>query len=626
LFAVVAGVTLLLVNAFAGTRTVVPTTTLAAETGNNTSASDSFTTQPNGNIGQANVSKEPIVSLLYPGATTPIYAHFMPWFGGNNHINVGYNSNDPIQIARQVDDMMSRGIAGVIIDWYGPNFRREDDTTYYMMLEAERRGGQFTFAIMEDVGALNQCAATPGCDVTQQVIDDLTYAYNRYEQSPAYMRIGGRPVVSFFGVEQYAINWNIVRAGVPGNPLLIFRNAGGFTQPQTDGGFSWVEMNRGNPYDIGLGYLDYFYSMGVSHPALLTLGSGYPGFNDSLASWRPNPPRLMHQQCGQVWLSTMTVVGKYFSTSSPLDVMQIVTWNDYEEGTEIESGINSCVGISASVSGSTLNWTISGSVNTIHHFTVFISADGVNLMPLANLPATATSYDLDSAGMAPGSYQVLVKAVGKPSLTNKMSAAATYSPANGAQAAGNVAPAVTLSVSPASGTTPLALSASTAGSRDADGSIASTRIDFGDGSVANTASASHTYSTAGTYTVRATVTDNLGASSTVAATVTANAPVPRAVTISTLMASASVYRPVRVIASASTPYRLNVLQLYVDGVKVYEVASNRMNTAVKMSAGTHRLTVQGLDSAGAFQSTIYVKVLRSSPPRPPSRTRSGPDR
>ena len=92
------------------------------------------------------------------------------------------------------------------------------------------------------------------------------------------------------------------------------------------------------------------------------------------------------------------------------------------------------------------------------------------------------------------------------------------------------------------------------------------------------------------------------------------------------MASASVYRPVRVIASASTPYRLNVLQLYVDGVKVYEVASNRMNTAVKMSAGTHRLTVQGLDSAGAFQSTTYVKVLRSSPPRPPSKTRSGSDR
>ncbi len=42
---------------FAGTNTVVPTTTLAAETGNNTSASSTFTAQTNGNLGAGNVSK-----------------------------------------------------------------------------------------------------------------------------------------------------------------------------------------------------------------------------------------------------------------------------------------------------------------------------------------------------------------------------------------------------------------------------------------------------------------------------------------------------------------------------------------------------------------------------------------
>ncbi len=55
------------------------------------------------------------------GATTKIYAHLMVWFGGSNHMNVGYSSADAGQVHQQITDMISRGIDGVIIDWYGPN-------------------------------------------------------------------------------------------------------------------------------------------------------------------------------------------------------------------------------------------------------------------------------------------------------------------------------------------------------------------------------------------------------------------------------------------------------------------------------------------------------------------------
>jgi len=54
------------------------TTTLAAETSNNTSAADSFTAQTNGNIGATNISKVPTRNLLYPGSTAKIYAHLVP--------------------------------------------------------------------------------------------------------------------------------------------------------------------------------------------------------------------------------------------------------------------------------------------------------------------------------------------------------------------------------------------------------------------------------------------------------------------------------------------------------------------------------------------------------------------
>src|SRR5205085_2018361 len=74
---------------------LTPTTSLSQETANNTSAADSFTASSNGNAAAGNISKVATRSLLYPGATTKVYAHFMAWFGQSNHINIGYTSNDP---------------------------------------------------------------------------------------------------------------------------------------------------------------------------------------------------------------------------------------------------------------------------------------------------------------------------------------------------------------------------------------------------------------------------------------------------------------------------------------------------------------------------------------------------
>ena len=98
---------------------VVPTTTLAAQTSNNTSAANSFKTQTNNNFGAGNISKVDVHSLLYSGATTKIYAHMVLWFGQSNHMNIGYSETDAHQVANQIDDMVSRGIDGVVLDWYG---------------------------------------------------------------------------------------------------------------------------------------------------------------------------------------------------------------------------------------------------------------------------------------------------------------------------------------------------------------------------------------------------------------------------------------------------------------------------------------------------------------------------
>jgi hypothetical protein len=400
---------------------VVPTTTLAAQTSNNTSAANSFTTQTNGNLGAGNVSKVAVPSLLYSGTTTKVYAHLLLWFGQSNHMNVGYSSTDPAQVHLQVEDMISRGINGVVIDWYGPN-NAIDQATKLVMAEAETHPG-FTFAIMIDAGAIkwNSCA---GCSPQQALISQLQYIEQTYFPSPAYMMEQGQPVVTNFSINQdYTIDWNAVDAAVSTKPLFWFQNSGGFTATLSGGAFAWAIPTTD---DFGMAYLSNFYDTGLSLPAEQTVGATYKGFNDTLASWGSD--RIMGQQCGQTWLQTFSEINGLYSPGKQLSAFELVTWNDYEEGTEIESGIDNCFTLSAAVAGNALQWTPNGSESTIDHYTVYISTDGQNLMSLSNMAAGLDSLNLCSFPIPAGNYTLFLQAVGKPSMANHMTGALSYSP------------------------------------------------------------------------------------------------------------------------------------------------------------------------------------------------------
>jgi PKD repeat protein len=533
----------------------------------------------------------------------------MPWFGTSSHMNVGYNSATLAQTNAQVADMVSRGFDGTILDWYGPKNTQVNQASLYLMQSAQAAGNSFTFAIMEDVGALSNCANTVGCDLNQQVISDLTYINSTYAPSSSYMRINGRPVIFFFGLEKYTLDWNAIRAGVPGNPLFIFRNAGGFTKTQTDGGFGWVSVNKSDPNDIGISYLDYFYSQALKYPLEQTFGTAYKGFNDTLAAWTAN--RIMNQNCGQTWLSTFAELSKYYSANNELQALQVATWNDYEEGTEIESGIDNCVSVSGAMSGKVVNWSISGQENTIDHYTVFISTDGQNLMPVADVPAGTHSLDLGTYGFGSASYTLYVKAVGKPSLTNKMSGPITWT-------SSNLSPVAQLSVTPNTGIAPVSVSANATGS-DPDGTVTSIVIDFGDGTVVNGSSASHSYSTPGNYVVTAKITDNMGAVSTATqpVTIVANQPPVARLTVGPATGVAPV--TVTVDSTASTDADGTIVSgtiSFGDGT----VVSGQKASHTYSNAGSYTIIATVTDDRRANASAMSTVTVTT--PVPPSVTLS----
>jgi PKD repeat protein len=594
------------------------TTTLAAETANNTSAANSFASQTDGNLGATNISKAPIRSLLYPGSTAKIYAHLVPWFGFGDHMNVGYVSSDVLQVQKQVNDMLSRGIDGAIIDWYGrgessKNFGSYDLATQAFMHQSELHPG-FNFAIMHDAGALKTCAATVGCDVTQMLIDDLNYANVTYSGSTAYLKSGGRPVVYFFGHEAYTIDWTRVRAGVAGNPMFIFRNGSGFTKPQTSGAFSWVEPTTVSSTNLmAINYLDNYYQTALGFPTEYSTGSGYKGFNDTLALWGTN--RIIDQQCGQTWLKTISEAGKYYSTTKQMLGIQLVTWNDYEEGSEIESGIDNCVTVSATVAGTVASWSITGQINTVDHFTVFASQDGANLMWLADLPTTTRSVNLATFSLNAGNYVVFVKAVGKATLTNKISSGVQFTIANQPPTAAlSITNSLTKSAVTGSVATPASITASTTGSTDSDGTIVASTINFGDDSApVSGSSASHTYSTAGTYTITGTVTDNLGAtaSKSVAIVISNGANLPPIAVIAATPSSGYAPATISVSAAGSSDPDGTIASAVInfgDGTSASGLTASHKYSA----AGIYTLTVKVTDNLGA-SSTASTSVTVKAP-------------
>ncbi|MES2714240.1 MAG: PKD domain-containing protein [Pseudomonadota bacterium] len=168
----------------------------------------------------------------------------------------------------------------------------------------------------------------------------------------------------------------------------------------------------------------------------------------------------------------------------------------------------------------------------------------------------------------------------------------------------NQAPVALATASPASGPAPLVVAFSAAAASDPDGSIASWHWDFGDGTSADTASASHTYAAVGSYSARLTVTDTLGAS-------TVSAPLP---------ISASALAPAKPsginLASSSVlggqPVTATVQVSSTAGVTLLLSSSNaslaRVPASVVVPPGSDRVSVVISTSKPRKNTTVTIKA------------------
>jgi hypothetical protein len=110
-----------------------------------------------------------------------------------------------------------------------------------------------------------------------------------------------------------------------------------------------------------------------------------------------------------------------------------------------------------------------------------------------------------------------------------------------------------------------------------------------------------------------TTTTTAGATSTLNFSLLPNCTINTAnltVTICEPTANSTVLNPVHIIAKATDSTSVNHLEVWIDGVKKYQVSGGSINCYLSMSTNvTHRITVQAVDNSNQiFKQTVYATV------------------
>ncbi len=306
-----------------------------------TRAIDNVTSSLMNNIGVSTVT--PICDT-----NSLVLAEYQAWHGLLSHLQPPpYTSTDSIVITRHILAAQAQCIDGFVIDWYGPSDGMPNDIDrqfidqVFTELLQQAEVYNFKVAIMYDEGTLINAAPL----TTTRTISDLLYA-TKYFTSSSYLKINGYPSLFIFPYETIDpdINWQTVRQQL-GITITLFDKDPNPSDPthdaQFDGFYAWVQPTgawQSDGTEWGEGYLHWFYNTMSTSPYSnkVVIGGVWPGFDDTLALWGSG--RYMSRRCGQTWLDTWEIVEVY----GPPIVM-IDTWNDFEEGTDIEYGIGVCI-------------------------------------------------------------------------------------------------------------------------------------------------------------------------------------------------------------------------------------------------------------------------------------------
>ncbi|MDG3581135.1 glycoside hydrolase family 71/99-like protein [Galbibacter pacificus] len=252
-----------------------------------------------------------------------IASHYYPLIGP-------YHSGDKDVIEYHLLLMKYAGVDGILIDWYGTynlnDYAIIHENAEQLIAMLDKVGLEYAF-VYEDRFLNNiveaQLASTP----VEAAKKDMVYLRNNHFGNTNYIQLDHKPLLMVFGP---------ITLKSPDQWISVF------DESQTEPSFLtlWNQINEAGEGAVGeyawvykgQSYLEDFYQTRIKELDF-SIGSAYPGFEDFYAEagvyagidWEISPLN------GQTFKETLML----FKNSS-LDWLQLITWNDFGEGTAIE--------------------------------------------------------------------------------------------------------------------------------------------------------------------------------------------------------------------------------------------------------------------------------------------------
>ena len=295
-----------------------------------------------------------------PASASKLFAHYMPWFASkpvsgawgwhwtmnarnpdtvvngvqdlasHYHPVIGaYDSGDAALVEYHVLLMKYAGLEGAIADWYGIVSYLDYGIAHRntgLLFDALRRAGMSLALCYEDQSIKHMIeggAATPGDAVTKGQ-DVMRWLDTHWFEDPAYVHENGQPLLLNFGPQYFGTaEWNALFSVMRTRPSLVTLD------PKVDpasGFFFWPKPQSGEAADR------------ASLVRLLPttkIPAAYPRFDDFYAQAGVGPSYgSIGDRGGAQYEETL----KLAYGAKPA-MIQLVTWNDWGEGTNIEPSV-----------------------------------------------------------------------------------------------------------------------------------------------------------------------------------------------------------------------------------------------------------------------------------------------
>lgn len=292
-------------------------------------------------------------------ASTPlVLSHYMPWYTAKpasehwgwhwtmNHFDpekqsdgkrqiaskyyplIGpYDSGDPNVLEYHLLLMKLAGIDGVIVDWYGlTNFNDYailHRNTTRMLQQCERLKMKFVICYEDQtIPALVKGNRLTPTDRVSHAATEIKWLNKYWFQSPSYVRLHGKPVLLSFGHTGLTSDEWTECIDELGFPIAYFSQD--LCRKGAMGGFGWPSPNA------GMQQVDRFLAESAKWPQAIP--AAFPRFDDIYlqAGVSEGYPQLADEDGATLETTLRKAI------QSQASIIQIATWNDWGEGTQIE--------------------------------------------------------------------------------------------------------------------------------------------------------------------------------------------------------------------------------------------------------------------------------------------------